>query len=167
MAETQLTRRSTNIPVVSSHPIRTSLSGSQPSLIPSSRLPNNGVLPNSPPSLNNSGVLSPSNNPKLRTLRSLLPFGPGKAPVTNANGSNAPKGPFLNFGNMRRSMTGERMNSFSRPRPEEDSGPPVISIHPSNGQKLTFKPYMESQPPSKDSSFSSLSLPHSHRDREF
>jgi len=165
MAEVQLTRRSTNIPVV-----KIPLSGSQQSLIPSSRLPNNGVPLNSPPtssSLNHSGVLSPSNNPKLRTLRSLLPFGPGKTPVTNANGSNASKGPFLNFGNVRRSMTGERMNSFSRPRPEENSGPPVISIHPSYDQNLTFKSYVESQPPSKDSSFSSLSLPHSQRDREF
>jgi hypothetical protein len=118
-------------------------------IIPSSRVPNNGVPLNSPPassSLNHSGVLSPSNNPKLRTLRSLLPFGPGKAPITNANGSNASKGTFLNFGNVRRSMTGEPMNSFSRPRPEEDSGPPVISIHPSNCQNLTFKPYMGSQP---------------------
>ena len=146
---------STNIPFVTSHPTRIAVPPSKPSLIPSSRkIPTS--IPTPTPSLTHSGPV-PANH-AIRSLRNLLPFGPGKAPnaasTTTTTHPNIPKSPFLTFGSVRRSMTGERKNSLSYSRPEENSEPPVISIHPSNSQIPNFKSRVESKSIPPEASFS-------------
>ncbi|CAA7263974.1 unnamed protein product [Cyclocybe aegerita] len=83
----------------------------------------------SPGPINTPTTPAGSGIPAFRTLRSLLPFGPGKnaTPISTSASPNTSRSPFSNFGSVRRSMTRERERKSSL---SNDAMSPVIAIGP-------------------------------------
>ncbi|KAF9219374.1 hypothetical protein BS17DRAFT_789369 [Gyrodon lividus] len=69
-----------------------------------------------------------SSIPSFRSIRNLLPFGPGKTTGSSVeNPANALKSSFVSFGSLRR-ITNDRKNSATYNRPDESESLPVIAI---------------------------------------
>jgi hypothetical protein len=121
-----------NIPIAAPRPTRR-VSFTQMNLGSSSRIPSLGALAvqaNPVPNTTSSGASgSQSAGGSFRSLRSLLPFGPGKQQTASAsNIPSAPRNSFSNFGSIRKSMTGERKNSVSTAVAEGPENSPVMAI---------------------------------------
>ncbi|TFK37256.1 hypothetical protein BDQ12DRAFT_685565 [Crucibulum laeve] len=93
--------------------------------------PNLSVGATPSPSSNHTTTPAGSGIPAFRSLRSLLPFGPGKnaTPISasvspSPNASTTSRSPFASFGSVRRSMTKER----ERQAPFPNDILPIISI---------------------------------------
>lgn len=124
-----------HIPVVAPRPTRSTLPSSlslpQLNLAPSLRRPSvSNSVAGTPSPTTSSAPQAGSSMSSFRSLRNLLPFGAGKQALSGSTNCtpNIPKGPFPNFGSVRRSMTGERKNSASFSRLEPPDVSPIISI---------------------------------------
>ncbi|KII83696.1 hypothetical protein PLICRDRAFT_180048 [Plicaturopsis crispa FD-325 SS-3] len=171
---------SSHIPVVSPRPARANFpaSLSLPQLPGSSqpRRASGGSTPSqtSPASASSaSGAVGGNSGiPSFRSLRNLLPFGPGKsqpstAPTQHARVFSTPSKTQF-FGSMRRSMTGERKNSGSSyVRSPQLENSPVLSIEaPADGdirekyeQDLTEELDVKFEDPFRSASRSASSAP--------
>ncbi|KAF9236542.1 hypothetical protein BU15DRAFT_49843 [Melanogaster broomeanus] len=88
-----------------------------------------------------------SSIPSFRSIRNLLPFGPGK--MTNpsvTSPANIQKPSFVNFGSMRR-VTNDRKNSATYDRPDDSESSPIIAIARSSE---TFEEEMMARKRSRD-----------------
>jgi hypothetical protein len=143
-----------NIPIAAPRPTRR-VSFTQMNLGSSSRIPSLGALAVQgspvPNSTTTSTTGSQSGSSSFRSLRSLLPFGPGKQQSAPASSiPSAPRNSFSNFGSIRRSMTGERKNSVSNVVAEGPENTPVMAIGGCFDAAKGLNSDGESQSPSSD-----------------